>query len=152
MSVSARFEFRVEGQVALQFREREVRGFDREDTTCRPDTSRKPKSVRADVGSDIKDYAAGNDQLLESADRGALKRAEQINGEINSFPQVQTPLDAPAFRTDAVVPAQNRAPHSNGPVGQASHRDFRLGRENHIRARWLRPLSGKCKRAKNSSL
>ncbi len=79
VSVSARFEFRVEGQVAFQFREREVRGFDREDTSCRPDTSSKPKSMGADVGSDIKDYAAGNGQLLESANRGALKRAEQIS-------------------------------------------------------------------------
>jgi len=78
-----------------------------------------------------KDGGARPDQLPKSENSRALECTKQINREVNSFAEIQAPLDIAPTYSSPMILADNCAPNCDGPVSHTGQRYLCLGCQHH---------------------
>ena len=61
-----------------------------------PTSTCQRHGVGADVGADVQNRIAGFDQFAVLPQRAHFEAAEQIDGEVDAFPQIELPVEAAA--------------------------------------------------------
>src|SRR4029077_11121110 len=107
--------------------EREVGGFEGEELALRPDGSGEAECVRTDVRADVEGDVAGFDELAKRGCGGFFEAPEEIDGEVDSFVQVEGPAGSAATNDGVIALANGTAREGDRTIGESCEGDFGLG-------------------------